>query len=257
MAHKIEPGRKYRILTLQVAVPEDVPDAKVHGSLTALLGGIVDNPIGAVADWRYFCEEAEPVVIAPKDCHDGEIFLDTEIEPLPKAVMEDLPRLYRWQAHSLDAFRKKFGAKSNAEALDAIDKLLRDVDVVKHVNISELAPERRAAVLASLDKNVGLTEPSGMGKTNLLALRDNPEFDGTDAAHPAWWRGEDHGLRVACAKINEILDGDEAATKPEISPQCHVSQYTYQTFNRVKKLAKTLGALATIAGYMKERAEYG
>ncbi len=24
-------------------------------------------------------------------------------------------------------------------------------------------------------------------------MEDNPELDGTDAAHPAWWRGQEHG----------------------------------------------------------------
>ena len=39
------------------------------------------------------------------------------------------------------------------------------------------------------------------------ARKDNEELDGTDAAHPAWWRGNDAGVAQVCAKINAILDG--------------------------------------------------
>ncbi len=39
------------------------------------------------------------------------------------------------------------------------------------------------------------------------ARHGNEELDGTDAAHPAWWRGNDAGVAQVCAKINAILDG--------------------------------------------------
>ena len=39
------------------------------------------------------------------------------------------------------------------------------------------------------------------------ARKDNQELDGTDAAHPAWWRGNDAGVAQVCSKINAILDG--------------------------------------------------
>lgn len=38
---------------------------------------------------------------------------------------------------------------------------------------------------------------------------DDPEFDGTDFAHPAWWRGHEHTIAVTCQKVNEILDGKD------------------------------------------------
>ena len=38
-------------------------------------------------------------------------------------------------------------------------------------------------------------------------LEDNPWFDGTDYAHPAWWRGTDHGVKQTVKIVNEILDG--------------------------------------------------
>lgn len=38
---------------------------------------------------------------------------------------------------------------------------------------------------------------------------DNPEFDATDAAHPAWWRGHDHTTQVFCDLVVKILDGKD------------------------------------------------
>jgi hypothetical protein len=38
---------------------------------------------------------------------------------------------------------------------------------------------------------------------------DYAELDGTDAAHPAYWRGHDHAVATICLKITEILDGKD------------------------------------------------
>lgn len=38
---------------------------------------------------------------------------------------------------------------------------------------------------------------------------DYPDADGTDAAHPAWWRGHEHTAAVFCQKVNELLDGKD------------------------------------------------
>ena len=38
---------------------------------------------------------------------------------------------------------------------------------------------------------------------------DDPEFDATDAAHPAWWRGNDRGCEAVCEIITKILDGQD------------------------------------------------
>jgi len=35
---------------------------------------------------------------------------------------------------------------------------------------------------------------------------DNPEFDGTDGAHSAWWRGCDHGVEMTVKAINKVMD---------------------------------------------------
>jgi hypothetical protein len=37
-------------------------------------------------------------------------------------------------------------------------------------------------------------------------LTDHSEYDATCAAHPAWWRGQEHGANVALKVIERILD---------------------------------------------------
>lgn len=52
----------------------------------------------------------------------------------------------------------------------------------------------------------------------LLGEVDNPELDGTDAAHPAWWRGHEVSVYTLCQKVMDILngkdDGSGAASDP-------------------------------------------
>lgn len=36
---------------------------------------------------------------------------------------------------------------------------------------------------------------------------DDPCWDGTDAAQPAWWRGQDDGVRAVVTFVTEALDG--------------------------------------------------
>ena len=43
------------------------------------------------------------------------------------------------------------------------------------------------------------------------ARKDNEELDGTDAAHPAWWRGQDYGADSICRALTKVLDGKEPA----------------------------------------------
>jgi hypothetical protein len=42
-------------------------------------------------------------------------------------------------------------------------------------------------------------------------IHDEPAWDCTDFAHPAWWRGHQHTTAVLCQMINEILDNLEKA----------------------------------------------
>jgi hypothetical protein len=47
---------------------------------------------------------------------------------------------------------------------------------------------------------------------------DDPDMDGTDFAHPAWWRGHKYSFAMTCREVNDILDGKKAnvgtATQP-------------------------------------------
>ena len=43
---------------------------------------------------------------------------------------------------------------------------------------------------------------------------DNPELDGTDGAHPAWWRGCDAGADSTVHIIHRILDEIENGVEP-------------------------------------------
>ena len=47
-----------------------------------------------------------------------------------------------------------------------------------------------------------------MGRTKDDPEMDDPEMDGTDYAHPAWWRGHDQTVEVMCIKIQKLLDGE-------------------------------------------------
>ncbi len=40
-------------------------------------------------------------------------------------------------------------------------------------------------------------------------LPDSPDLDGTDFAHPAYWRGHDQAVEALCQKINKILNGHD------------------------------------------------
>lgn len=42
-------------------------------------------------------------------------------------------------------------------------------------------------------------------------MKDYPENDATDFAHPAWWRGHDHATLMFCQAVNNILDGKPLA----------------------------------------------
>lgn len=41
---------------------------------------------------------------------------------------------------------------------------------------------------------------------------DWPEADATDGAHPAWWRGDDHGVRSAVIALQKVLAEGHSGT---------------------------------------------
>jgi hypothetical protein len=51
------------------------------------------------------------------------------------------------------------------------------------------------------------TGPDEFGpKRTVTIVPDDPGLDCTDAAHPAWWRGQDYGCEMTVAAINRVLD---------------------------------------------------
>lgn len=44
---------------------------------------------------------------------------------------------------------------------------------------------------------------------DIIKMNDNPQWDCTDAAHPAWWRGEKWGVYKAAELIADILSGKD------------------------------------------------
>lgn len=51
------------------------------------------------------------------------------------------------------------------------------------------------------------------------AAADDSLWDGTDAAPPAWWRGNDAGVLAIVRIVNEILDGKRSGPAHYGSPE--------------------------------------
>lgn len=79
--HTVQPGQRVRILTIQLAVPDEADPDSVADELSEMLS---ENGIcceaSAILDWRYLTEY-QPVVTASDDPEEGEVFglLDFEL----------------------------------------------------------------------------------------------------------------------------------------------------------------------------------
>ena len=84
--HAVRPGQRVRILTLQLAVPDEADPDSVADEISELLS---ENGIccagGHILDWRYLTEY-QPVVTASEDPEEGEVFdlLDFNLTINPK-----------------------------------------------------------------------------------------------------------------------------------------------------------------------------
>lgn len=47
------------------------------------------------------------------------------------------------------------------------------------------------------------------GACERCCIPDDPAADGTDAAHPAWWRGRANGVACVVEKLREAMDGED------------------------------------------------
>lgn len=91
-------------------------------------------------------------------------------------------------------------AKAVAVAVAEAERGWRDQDIEARALI------RRAAELIKTSANVGGT---GKSLAELEVEADDPQWDGTDAAHPAWWRGNDRGCRFVTQRLTDALDGKD------------------------------------------------
>lgn len=52
-----------------------------------------------------------------------------------------------------------------------------------------------------------MKDDTGYDPEEDILITDNPFWDCTDGAHPAWWRGCDYGIDKVIEIINDVLDG--------------------------------------------------
>jgi hypothetical protein len=72
------------------------------------------------------------------------------------------------------------------QALAEVDRLRRSPDVLRELDLIG----RAARAEAEVDR-----------------LADDPQWDATEGAHPAWWRGCDHGVARERARIHAAVEG--------------------------------------------------
>jgi|GEM_PF-5343402 len=82
-----------------------------------------------------------------------------------------------------------------------------DSEMISHQNGIDVCRERDDLTtrLAAAESRLAEVEAENVR----LVKVDFPELDATDAAHPAWWRGHDHGAESICREALRILDGGE------------------------------------------------
>jgi hypothetical protein len=79
----------------------------------------------------------------------------------------------------------------------------------------DAAIERAEAVEAQLaEANARLNKLEGQyADASLYGNQNNPDFDATDAAHPAWWRGHDHVAAMFEQKVGKLKGELDEANK--------------------------------------------
>lgn len=80
--HKIKPGQKVRILTIQIAVPADADPNTIADEMSEMLTGATADENSNILDWQYLDgPKRETIVTASDDPEEGEIFYKS---PLPQ-----------------------------------------------------------------------------------------------------------------------------------------------------------------------------
>jgi len=115
---------------------------------------------------------------------------------------------------------KRFNAAVREKEAAEITKLERRISALEQLrpvwakgySSDGEAAQITSSALSQLWEMLGVSNQTDAVKKlkSLLAqleANDDPELDGTDGAHPAYWRGEDYAIKAVCNKLNAILDG--------------------------------------------------
>lgn len=92
-----------------------------------------------------------------------------------------------------------------ALVLSDLDRLVKERDEATEQNAC-LTPRYQEA----MDMLAALEDPheicDDMGRRTVRMFYDDPAMDGSDAAHPAWWRGNEVGVLTVVRIVNALLD---------------------------------------------------
>jgi hypothetical protein len=82
------------------------------------------------------------------------------------------------------------------------------------VRVAHLPASRYEGAPCEWIRALPLPTPDALSRVRAEAIKeaDNPDWDSTDAAHPAWWRGNDAGVEAVVKIVSGILDGDKPGT---------------------------------------------
>ena len=75
MPHNIKPNKRYRIVTVQLAVEEDTDAGQFADEMSAILTGALCSDDTCLADWGYAVQfEDAPIVESNEDTEEGGLF---------------------------------------------------------------------------------------------------------------------------------------------------------------------------------------
>lgn len=94
--------------------------------------------------------------------------------------------------------------------LDSLDKRIAAIESAAAPKVSDFICTRTDNVTRSRALEVA-KETIERAEAERINLRDNPDTDGTDFAHPAWWRGNITGVEGAALYVENVLNGADVA----------------------------------------------
>lgn len=111
---------------------------------------------------------------------------------------------YRAYVHDAGRYTKEAaeaacGLRSPDKHGEALDVAVPEKDAYAFRSLSEEKDFKRRLDARDADVHALLAE------VERLRQADDPEWDCTDAAHPAWWRGQEYGAHSVVRAMNECL----------------------------------------------------